>query len=166
MELVLFSFACVLFTTPLEIESWFSIYLRKLVRMFGHVIFNFLIEITSSKENSRSSTSKQSDGKTSRKSKRTVAQRQQSTHVEVDITSEHTKKPRTKKNVVSTNKGSDDVVSKVTTQRVRKSQKVLEGVTVPVHVESSTRGRDDEKRTSKKKAVYKPSTKIKKGRRA
>ena len=124
--------------------------------------------MTSSKENSRSSTSKRSDGKTSsRKSKRTVAQRQQSTHVEVDITSEHTKKPRTKKNVVSTNKDSDDVVSKVTTtQRVRKGQKVLEGVTVPVHVESSTRGRDDEKRTSKKKAVYKPSTKIKKGRRA
>ena len=125
----------------------------------------FLIEITSSKENNRSSTSKQSDGKTtSRKSKRTVTQRQQSTHVEVDITSEHTKKPRTKKNVVSTNKSSD-VVSKVTTQRVRKGQKVLEGVTVPEHVESSTRGRDDEKRTSKKKAVYKPSTKIKKGRR-
>lgn len=123
-----------------------------------------LVEITGSKENSRSSTSKQNDDKaTSRKSKRTVSQRQQSTHV-VDTKSEHTKKPRTKKNVVSANKGGDVVVRKVTTQRVRKGQKVLEGVTVPVHVESSTGGREDKKRTSKKKAVYKPSTKIKKGR--
>lgn len=123
-----------------------------------------LVEITGSKENSRSSTSKQNDDKaTSRKSKRTVSQRQQSTHV-VDTKSEHTKKPRTKKNVVSANKGGDVVVRKITTQRVRKGQKVLEGVTVPVHVESSTGGREDKKRTSKKKAVYKPSTKIKKGR--